>query len=270
MILAGISLRAGEPLAVVTKIAVSVSSPNTVFVAVSQYSFVTQNPSDFGTAISMSPDGGQTWRPLYSNSVFVSDITTARTTPETIFAPFYREAPDFVYGGIALSRDAGNTWEDLPSFPDLLPEHIAVSLIDPGTLLVAAGGQIYRSADAGDSWALTNDFGEQAVSDLLFEPFSSTAYAAVGGVFRSGDGGQTWQSFNDGLTDLNVTALAISSGQGREPDLLYAGSASGSIFVASVPSGRGLILPVVPPRRVPIVGRVRLPAKTTSLVRPNR
>ena len=41
--------------------------------------------------------------------------------------------------------------------------------------------------------------------------------------------GATWQSFNDGLTNLDVRALAIAAGN---PKILYAGT-SGGVFAIS-------------------------------------
>ena len=55
----------------------------------------------------------------------------------------------------------------------------------------------------------------------------TTLYAATAGrgVFRSRDAGKSCQSLNAGLTELNVTALALdATGQ-----TLYAGTAGGGV-----------------------------------------
>ena len=54
----------------------------------------------------------------------------------------------------------------------------------------------------------------------------STLYAGTAGygIFKSVNGGADWQPFNDGLTNMDVRALAISRGT---PKFLLAGTAGG-------------------------------------------
>ncbi len=59
----------------------------------------------------------------------------------------------------------------------------------------------------------------------MIDPKLSIFYlGTTAGVFRSSDEGRTWSSFNGGLPDLNVRALAVSSdGSG----VVYLGVSSG-------------------------------------------
>jgi len=54
--------------------------------------------------------------------------------------------------------------------------------------------------------------------------YAGTSY---GGVFKSTDGGGSWSTFNDGLTNLFVTALVIDP---KTPVNLWAGTAGGGVF----------------------------------------
>jgi hypothetical protein len=57
------------------------------------------------------------------------------------------------------------------------------------------------------------------------------------GVYKSKDGGASWSAMNTGLTDLNVTALAIDP---STPTILYAGTEVGVFkYEASADSGDG-------------------------------
>ena len=216
---------------VTTRLAISSSLPDTVFAAHSQEHHGLSLVSEEST-ISKSGDGGQSWEPVFSENLLVTDLAIAETTPETVFASvdLYGYIGDPGSGGLRQSTDGGLTWDSVsglnhPTGP------IAVSALDPTDVLIAEGALIYRSADSGHTWSLAKDVASNNVSALLFDPASSAAYAGTtgGGVYRSQDGGQTWQDFSDGLMDLNVSALAISAAR------LYAAGASGNVSAITPP-----------------------------------
>jgi uncharacterized protein (TIGR03437 family) len=96
---------------------------------------------------------------------------------------------------------------------------------------------------------------------------SNTVYAATSedGVYKSVDGGRNWARFNDGLTNLNIRALAIVPGA---PATLYAATPTGvfkavddvlhphgHLFVSSVRNAAsGLTGPAAPGEIVVIFG----------------
>jgi photosystem II stability/assembly factor-like uncharacterized protein len=77
---------------------------------------------------------------------------------------------------------------------------------------------------------MTSGLPERAsVLALAIDPAApTTIYAGTqgGGIFRSTDGGSTWTAFNTGLSNMNVTTLAISS----TGTTLHAGTRGGGVF----------------------------------------
>jgi hypothetical protein len=55
------------------------------------------------------------------------------------------------------------------------------------------------------------------------------------GVLRSTDGGLTWEKVNDGLSLLNVSALAVDP---FEPSRIYAGTGGNGVFTGRAAAAR--------------------------------
>lgn len=93
---------------------------------------------------------------------------------------------------------------------------VATSPVDTDLRIAAAGSQLFRSEDGGQTWVA---FSEAPGTVTALAPGNADAnllYAGTesGGVLRSLDGGMTWQSVNEGLgllpgTQLGVSALAV-------------------------------------------------------------
>lgn len=118
---------------------------------------------------------------------------------------------------------------------------LAINPANPQVLLAGGvAGGIWRTSDAGASWAPLDDFmANLAVTSIVYKPgVVSTVFAGTGegffnndsirgaGIFRSGDGGTTW-------TQLPATATS--------PDFLFvnrlAFSADGSVLLAANRNG---------------------------------
>lgn len=147
-------------------------------------------------------------------------------------------------GGLAgLYRSSGayQPWQRLnPAFPGTVPESVSsvtIALVTEGPAVkpvVFAGstGAVWRSLDDGDSWS-SSALPEPTpvVSVLAASPaFARDRVLYAGteedGVLRSGDGGATWESWNFGLFDRHVFALAVSPD--HETDgIVFAGTQTG-------------------------------------------
>ena len=92
-----------------------------------------------------------------------------------------------------------NGWAPLAALPEQLDSPVfalAVSPLDPATVLVGTGsGTLYRSTDAGNTWAAVAHGLGRGVMTIQFSPFKAgLVYAGTrgAGLWKSGDGGATW------------------------------------------------------------------------------
>jgi len=113
-----------------------------------------------------SDDSGDTWREVSGNLPtdfgFVIDVHAHE--PETIYVvPIQSDHEHFVHEGrlrVYRSRSGGNEWEALTKglpqkncYVNVLRDAMAVDALDAcGIYFGTTGGQVYCSADAGDSW----------------------------------------------------------------------------------------------------------------------
>ncbi len=114
-----------------------------------------------------SDDGGGTWREisgdLPSDCGFAIDVHAHE--PETVYVvPIKSDSEHYPPEGklrVYRSRAGGNEWEPLTEglpqancYVDVLRDAMSVDSLDPcGIYFGTTGGQVYASADAGDSWS---------------------------------------------------------------------------------------------------------------------
>jgi BNR/Asp-box repeat len=113
-----------------------------------------------------SDDAGENWKEVSGNLPtdfgFVIDVHAHE--PETIYVvPIKSDSEHFVPDGklrVYRSRKGGNEWEALTKglpqsncYVNILRDAMAVDSLDKcGVYFGTSGGQVYASADAGDSW----------------------------------------------------------------------------------------------------------------------
>jgi photosystem II stability/assembly factor-like uncharacterized protein len=114
-----------------------------------------------------SDDAGESWREVSDNlpSDFGFPIDVHPHEPNTIYVvPIKSDSEHVPPDGklrVYRSRTGGNQWEALTNglpqsncFVNVLRDAMAIdSLESPGIYFGTTGGQVYGSADAGDSWA---------------------------------------------------------------------------------------------------------------------
>ncbi len=114
-----------------------------------------------------SDDAGDNWREVSGNLPtdfgFVIDVHAHE--PETVYVvPIKSDSEHFVPEGklrVFRSRTGGNEWEALEKglpqkdcYVNVLRDAMAVDSLDEcGVYFGTSGGQVYGSADAGDTWA---------------------------------------------------------------------------------------------------------------------
>jgi photosystem II stability/assembly factor-like uncharacterized protein len=111
-------------------------------------------------------DGGATWHEISGNlpSDFGFVIDVHANEPETVYViPIQSDTLHYVAEGklrVYRSRTGGNEWEamtkGLPQencYVNVLRDAMAVDALDPcGVYFGTSGGQVYASANAGDTW----------------------------------------------------------------------------------------------------------------------
>ncbi len=114
-----------------------------------------------------SDDSGESWQEvsgdLPSDFGFVVDVHAHE--PETVYVvPILSNSLHYPPDGklrVYRSRSGGNEWEALTKglpqkdcYVNVLRDAMSVDTLDPcGVYFGTTGGQVYASADAGDSWA---------------------------------------------------------------------------------------------------------------------
>jgi photosystem II stability/assembly factor-like uncharacterized protein len=148
--------------------------------------------------------------------------------------------------GVLMSRDAGQTWQQLSGVPTTSPINVIVQ--DPqrsSFIYVGTKQAFYRSHDGGDQWSRRGGnlpFGD--FTSILINPrdtteiFAGNAYQngeIGGGVYRSSDAGTTWVRIDareHRLPSIRVWALALDP---HDQNTLFVGSHSAGVYV--VPRG---------------------------------
>jgi photosystem II stability/assembly factor-like uncharacterized protein len=201
----------------IAKIRIHPTDPQIVFVA----SFGKYGAPSTERGLFKSTDGGQTWRRvLYrDDKTGAVDISIDRNNPHVIYAALweaYRKEYQMSSGGpgsgLFKSTDGGETWTELtrnPGMPAGLVGRIGVSVSGANPNRVYAlvendNGGLYRSEDAGATWALIND--QRSIRQRAFyythvfaDPKNAdVVYMQNTTMFRSSDGGKTMTSVNNG------------------------------------------------------------------------
>jgi photosystem II stability/assembly factor-like uncharacterized protein len=124
--------------------------------------------------------------------------------------------------GLFRSMDGAGSWERVESpLNGLQIWSIVLLPHDPDILLVGAcPSRLFRSADGGRSWTEADVMMRRdcprimhtRVTTLLADPLDPEALWAgveIDGVYRSRDTGRTWQKVGQGLSSLDIHAMAV-------------------------------------------------------------
>ncbi|HZO89424.1 MAG TPA: hypothetical protein VFB38_13925 [Chthonomonadaceae bacterium] len=180
-----------------------------------------------GQGVWRSDDGGETFARACAGMFMEAEVRALAVHPQN---------PGTLYAGtdagLYRTQDGGERWQRLEAPFDPGQGWQAGTVIwsllippqKPGTLLVGAcPSAIYRSEDEGATWEKLNvelvpecgPIRYSRVTCLLADPTDAdTLWAGVeiDGVRRSADGGQTWQRCDQGLSSLDIHALAVVPG----------------------------------------------------------
>jgi photosystem II stability/assembly factor-like uncharacterized protein len=173
-----------------------------------------------------SLDGAATWA-LVSGPFYTSSLAFDPVDHDVVYAG--------IPGNFAVSTDDGATWHIRGTLPGYFIDALAINPANTDVMYagVSSGG-VYKSVDAGETWAKSYSGLPDDVSDLALKPDDpSTIYAgSTDGLWKSQDAGATWFEASGDLFS-HVEAVAIDP---RDPDLVYAATdmiAMGAVWVSS-------------------------------------
>lgn len=125
------------------------------------------------------------------------------------------------------TTDGGSAWQDIRgTLPDVAIASIQVDPVDPSAVLVQAGSELFKSADAGATWGeITPPLG---ITAFRIDPEApNEIYASSGDDFLlSEDGGETWTSIGGELPIPDVTVIDLVP----SIKMVYAGTNGGGIY----------------------------------------
>ncbi len=155
--------------------------------------------------VAISPDGGNTWRPLNLTSAGVSSLLYSAGT---LFV-----GTQSVNGGgqVYLSHDQGATFLRVTAGLDVTASIYSIRSLSTGLYLGTNGA--YTSVDGGNTWSALNVVIDRAVHAVLSTSNGDIYVASQNeGVSRSRDNGLTWSVINAGLDgNLSISILALNS-----------------------------------------------------------
>ena len=217
----------------------------------------------------VTEDGGGSWQcldavwdhpfvgtityPVLSVEPHVRDIAINPREPRTMYIALQ-------VGYILKTTDGGATWTLLDQGIDSDVHTISINPQDPEKLLIATGGHdsrqgkssgkaLFRSSDAGQSWAPTAmEFSQEYSIPMVLHPtkpevaFAALAHGygrlwkrpsgAEGVIIRTRDGGVTWQQVGGevpGIAQRMAVAIAIDD---AEPSNVYAALDDGQLIAS--------------------------------------
>jgi hypothetical protein len=141
------------------------------------------------------------------------------------------------------NEDCGESWQPIASY--LIWAEFNCVTVDPTdsrTIYAGSGWEgLWKTTNGGTSWHCTGaEILNTRVWDIVVNAEApQTVYAADGdwngtGVYISHNGGDSWDTYNDGLADLSVYALAhdlpAPSLRDEYAPQLYAGTRTGGVY----------------------------------------
>ncbi|MCX6550241.1 MAG: glycoside hydrolase [Acidobacteria bacterium] len=246
-----LGLRDGQQI---PRIIVDPRDPNRILVAVLGHPY---GPNE-ERGIFRSTDGGKTFQKvLYKDeNTGGSDLEFNPANPDVVYAALWesRQGPwengawSGAGGGIYKSTDNGVTWQPLTkglpaaSEGGVVQADLAVAPSDPSRIVAsvasARGVGIYRSDDAGESWArITNDArpasrigGGDLPVPAIHPTNPDIVFMASTVTWKSMDGGKTWTGFRGAPGGDDYQGIWISP---EHPDVMLLAADQGAIVTVN-------------------------------------
>ena len=189
------------------------------------------HPTDANTVFAGAPsgglwrsyDGGLSWTTNTDDfpSLGVSSICFDPFNPDVVYiGTGDRDAADSPGLGVMKSVDGGETFVfSTEGLGNRVVGDLLAHPTQPGVLLAATSGGVFRSDDAAATWELVSA-NTQNYKDIAWHPTDpSIVYATGQGRFwRSGDGGLSFTYINEGIDPSTRMVIAVTP---AAPDNVY-------------------------------------------------
>jgi len=179
-----------------------------------------------------SLDQGTTWRRLAklgpSDDLVLDSIVVDEANPATIYAAAWRL--DQPGGGLWISRDAGKSWNAVQGLQGQSIRAFAQAPSNARILLAGTLEGVFRSADAGSSWAQISPPGSaeiHEVESLAVDPSDpDIVYAGTWHLpWKTTDGGKNWKNIKQGvIEDSDVFSIIVDP---ERPRTVFLSACSG-------------------------------------------
>ncbi len=175
-------------------------------------------------------NGGTSWFPVtdFASNLAINTLVMDTTNTKILYAGTGEGCLpiDALRGiGVLKTTDGGSTWTTLTNFANPNPDYgyyyinkLVISPANPSILYAGMIGGIWKSIDAGASWAKLNvvTTGSIACMDLVADRSNAgILYAAFGlhaadGVYKTTDSGTTWNKLTNGFPQTSQNFHRIS------------------------------------------------------------
>lgn len=191
-------------------------NPDTLYAGTFDFTYFGYAGLDYRNGVLKSTDGGAHWSTTGLAGTGVNVLAIDPASPSTIYAATtgtYSDPRGF--RGLFKSTDGGASWLAINNgLADLIDGHLRLNALvidsdNSNMLYIGTSSKgVFKSIDGGANWSPFNE---------VF-PWD---YIDMG---KPIDGGANWSLFNEGLSNLDIRALALTPGN---PNVLYAGTAGG-------------------------------------------
>ncbi|WP_224994926.1 T9SS type A sorting domain-containing protein [Cesiribacter sp. SM1] len=160
------------------------------------------------TQVFYTTNGGKNWKEVYFNENFgrthINNVAIHPNNPTTLFLA-RSHGPEDVDGGLLISTDAGNTWNE--KLNGIILNPIAFNPANADEIIIGTGitfgiheEALYRSMDGGETWnkGVVNwsNYITDNTIDIKFDPKDTKTVWVLeeNEILKSRDGGATWNS----------------------------------------------------------------------------
>ena len=175
----------------------------------------------------LSPSQAQTWQSVPGpTGGYVLSISINPQNQQLLYAGTKG-------GDLYKSTDGGITWARILSLGSDVGS-VTIDSLHPNTVFIGtATGGLFKTTDNGNSWNNVSPTSKQITALIVDSQNDLNVYVSVkgDGIYKSTDGGNTWSLVTVGLSDNQITSLAIDP---TNPMVLYAG---GNNYIFRTQSG---------------------------------